>query len=191
MPTTGSATGRATRGSPVRLSDFGASFGGPLRRNRTFFFLSYEGMRMRQPGVLADRRADSRRQGGLARLGAAGARVCSPRPTVRRWAPGLAEWTGRNNRPSRLDAGSVRLDHAFSSRVTAFARFSQAPSANQFGNTQISELNLNSRSLTLGFNVRPRHDLVLDTRANASDASAHSLWRQVGAANLPDCFLEP
>src|SRR5205814_7908059 len=109
-------------------------------------------------------------------------------PTI---APGLAEWTGRNNRPSRLDVGSARVDHAFSSRVTAFARFSQTPSSNQFGSTQISELNLDSRSVTVGFNTRPRHDIVLDTRANASDAAAHSLWRQAGAANLPGRLLQP
>lgn len=32
-----------------RQNDFGAVFGGPLRRDRTFFFFSYEGLRLRQP----------------------------------------------------------------------------------------------------------------------------------------------
>src|SRR5215813_2756053 len=35
--------------APLRFNDFGASLGGPARRNKTFFFLSYEGMRLRQP----------------------------------------------------------------------------------------------------------------------------------------------
>jgi Carboxypeptidase regulatory-like domain/TonB dependent receptor len=176
--------------SPARMSDFGSSVGGPLRHNQTFFFLSYEGMRMRQPGfwrtavpTLAARHAlPEYTQPVLALF---------PAPNGPELGAGLALWTGRNNRPSRLDVGSARLDHAFSGRVTAFARFSQTPSANQFGSTQVSELNLNSRSVTFGFNIRPRHDIVLDTRANASEASAHSEWRQQSAASMPDCFLQP
>jgi hypothetical protein len=35
----------------LRLQDFASTLGGPLRRNRTFFFLSYEGMRLSQPFV--------------------------------------------------------------------------------------------------------------------------------------------
>jgi hypothetical protein len=176
--------------SAVRLNDFGASFGGPLSRNRTFFFLSYEGMRMRQPGFWRTAVPTLAARAGLPDFVQPVVSLF-PVPNGPDLGAGLAQWTGRNNRPSRLDVGSARLDHAFGSRVTAFARFSQSPSSNQFGSTQISELNLNSRSFTVGFNIRPRHDVVLDTRLNASDASAHSLWRQVGAANLPDCFLQP
>src|SRR5581483_10673567 len=176
--------------APVRMSDFGASFGGPLRHNNTFFFLSYEGMRMRQPGywrtavpTLDARAALPNYAQSLLNL--------YPAPNGPGLGNGLALWTGHNRRPSRLDVGSARLDRAFGTRVTAFARFSQAPSSNQFGSTEISDLNLDSRSLTSGFNIRPRHDLVLDTRANASEAGAHSQWRQGGPVSPPDRFLQP
>ena len=33
---------------PFRQNQFGASFGGPIRRDRTFFFTQYEGFRIRQ-----------------------------------------------------------------------------------------------------------------------------------------------
>src|SRR6185369_6664578 len=35
--------------APLRLNDGVATFGGPVRRDKTFFFASYEGMRLRQP----------------------------------------------------------------------------------------------------------------------------------------------
>jgi hypothetical protein len=36
---------------PLRQNDFGGVFGGPILRNRTFFFFSYEGLRLRLPQV--------------------------------------------------------------------------------------------------------------------------------------------
>ena len=40
--------------APVRDNTFGGSFGGPLVRNRTFFFFNYEGARKRDPAVIAN-----------------------------------------------------------------------------------------------------------------------------------------
>src|SRR5262249_7677669 len=34
-----------------RQNDFGGVLGGPVRKNRTFFFVSYEGLRLRQPST--------------------------------------------------------------------------------------------------------------------------------------------
>src|SRR5262249_50909584 len=35
----------------VRQNDFGGVFGGPIIKDKTFFFVSYEGLRLRQPAV--------------------------------------------------------------------------------------------------------------------------------------------
>ena len=35
----------------LRQNDFGGVFGGPIKKNKLFFFASYEGLRVRQPRV--------------------------------------------------------------------------------------------------------------------------------------------
>jgi hypothetical protein len=52
-------TGVPNPQAPFKRNNFGAAFGGPVRKNKTFFFLSYEGLRQRQgitinSGVLSD-----------------------------------------------------------------------------------------------------------------------------------------
>src|SRR5262249_31258050 len=88
--------------APVRMADFGASAGGPVRRNRRFFFVSYEGMRLRQPGywrapvpTLAARESLPEWVQPVLNL--------FPAPNGPALGAWLAEWTGRNNQPSRLD----------------------------------------------------------------------------------------
>ena len=84
--------------SPLKLHDFSVTLGGPLQRNRTFFFLSYEGMRLSQPFIWRQP------------VPSAAARESAPDWPVLNLFPtangpglgdGLAEWTGRLSRPSR------------------------------------------------------------------------------------------
>ncbi len=179
-----SGDGRAA----LRLHDFAAGLGGPVWRDRTFFFASYEGLRLLQPFAwqtpvpsLAARASSPDWLQPLLNF--------FPAPNGPELGPDLAVWTGRNNRPSRLDVGSFRLDHAISSRLTVFGRYNDSPSFNEFGNTQISQLNLRSRSLTLGLNLRARSNLIFDLRANASSATAHTFWKDQDNFS-PDCALE-
>jgi hypothetical protein len=176
--------------APLRMNDFGASFSGPAKRNRSFFFATYEGMRLRQPFAwrAPSPTADARQQGPawVQRL-----MQLYPMPTGPMLAEGLAEFTGRNNRPARLDTVSLRLDHALTGNISLFARYFESPSANQFGNVQISALNMRSRGFTMGTNWRVTPRLIADIRWNYSHARADSEWRPADPTAYPGCYIEP
>jgi hypothetical protein len=162
--------------APLRVQHFGGTIGGRLRRDRVFLFGAYEGIRLRQPFSwrTAVPSLDFRR--GVTSwvkpmLG------LYPVPNGREVAPGLNEWTGRNQRPSRLDSVSLRLDASLTSAVTAFARYQQAPSASEFGSVQVNRLTLRPRSVTGGLDVRLKPGLVLDFRVNNAVAVADSFWQ--------------
>ena len=171
----------------LRLQDFAATLGGPLQRNRTFFFLSFEAMRLSQPLVwrqpaptLAAREAASAWVQPVLNL--------FPAPNGPGLGNGLAEWTAGISRPSRLDTGGARLDHAISSRLTAFGRYSDSPSFTEFGSSPVNRLHVRSKGVTLGLNWQVRPDLLFDLRFNASTATAGSRWQPAGSPALQACF---
>ncbi len=175
--------------APLRLQDFSGGLGGPLWRNHTFFFISYEGMRLQQPFIwvqpvptLAVRSNSFSWADPLLNL--------FPAPNGPNLGGGLALWTGSTSRPSRLDAGAVRLDHSFTSWLTAFARFNESPSSTEFGTSPVNTLDLTSRAITVGFDVRVKPNLFADLRLNYSLATATSVWNQPGSGNS-SCDLEP
>jgi hypothetical protein len=113
----------------LRQNNFGAVLGGPVFRgkeNRTFFFASYEGLRLRQPNTVVD---------GVPTLEARAAAAPELRPfldayPVPNGAPlgnGLAEFAATYSNPSRLDAFSLRVDHR-TQNLTVFFRANVAPS---------------------------------------------------------------
>jgi hypothetical protein len=174
---------------PLRLQDFSQTLGGPVIRNRTFFFLSYQRIAMRQPYVWMQPvpSMDARE---AAASWVQPALDLFPEPNGPLLGGDTAQWVGRVNRPAGLQAGGLRLDQAAGRRITLFARYNDAPSDNQFGATQVNRLDLRARSLTLGVNARPSANLVLDTRLNVSKASAHSVWTD-GESDVPGCDLFP
>jgi hypothetical protein len=183
------ANGNGEPRAPLRMNDFAYALGGPIRRNHTFFFLAYEGLRLRQPFAWSTP-VPSRNFTQDAPAFLQPLLTSFPEPNGPDLGRGLAEWTGRNTQPSSLDVGSIRIDHALTSRITLFARYNVSPSTNRFGNTQVNQMDLRAQSGTFGFNMRPRANTALDLRLNYSNAKAISGWTQTGAQASP-CYLEP
>lgn len=174
----------------LKMNDFGATFGGPLTRNRAFFFLSYEGMRLREPFAWrAPSPTSEARQDApdwvqpLLSL--------FPLPNGQGLSAGLAEWIGQYDRRARFDVASLRIDHAVSSRLAVFARYNLARSSNEFTTTQVNDLGIRSGSLTLGASLLLSPAAVLDLKLNRSEASGQSRWRPVNGPPDSRCFLTP
>ena len=125
--------------TPLRQNDFGGTFGGPILlprvysgKNRSFFFGSYEGLRLIQPQAASIEYvpdAFMRQQAPPALQSILGA---FPLPNGKDYGsstnPSLAEFISPFSLPSQIDSTSVRLDHSFSSRLTAFLRYAHTPS---------------------------------------------------------------
>ncbi len=111
-----------------RLNDFGCVFGGPVIKDKMFFFFSYEGQRLRQPSSLQTAVPDNAsRQAAPA----------SMRPYLNAFpvasgsvlGSGLAQFNASFSNPSSLDAYSIRLDHVINSKLNLFGRYNYSPSS--------------------------------------------------------------
>lgn len=118
--------------APLRLNNFGGVFGGRIVKDRTFFFFSYEGLRLRQPQqqtffvpsqTLRNTAAAAFRPILNAFPQSNGALdIVGGNPT------GYAQYNAVYSDKIQLDATSIRLDHKFNDRVNIFGRFNYAPS---------------------------------------------------------------
>lgn len=110
-----------------RQNDFGGVFGGPILKDKTFFFFSYEGLRLRQPSSLQTAVPDaaSRQQAPAAMRPYLNA---FPFANGSALGPGLAQFNASFSNPSTLDAYSIRLDHVVNSKLNLFGRYNYSPS---------------------------------------------------------------
>jgi hypothetical protein len=98
----------------LRYNVFGGSVGGPIRRDRTFFFFSYEGQRLRTGGVdtLTVPTAEQRAGDFSQTLNAAGRQIPIYDPATTETANGTvtrAQFPGNVIPASRLDPVSINL----------------------------------------------------------------------------------
>src|SRR6266576_2837690 len=163
-----------------RQNDFGGVLGGPIYRGKTFFFLSYEGLRLRQPQTttvvvpsLATRAS--------AISAAAPYLNAYPLPHGTNSVTGTAQFTGSYSNQLTQDAGSVRVDQLIGSKWTIFGRYNEAPSQSvgRSGNlSEVDTFHFATRTFTLGVNT------MLTARITNSFRGNYSLQAVTGAASL-------
>ncbi len=111
-----------------RQNDFGGTFNGPILKNKTFFFFSYEGLRLRLPQTQLTTVPDLN-----ARQTASSAMQpflnAYPQPNgPDNLTTGAAQFNASYSNPASLDAYSLRIDHKLSDKLNLFGRYSYSPS---------------------------------------------------------------
>jgi hypothetical protein len=185
-----------------RLNDFGGVIGGPVLKNKTFFFFSYEGLRLRQPSTQQSAVPDaaSRQQA-----------PASMRPYLNAYpvangtalGAGLAQFNASYSDPSTLDAYSMRVDQVVNSRISLFGRYNHSPSSLDQRSPRLSSgsvlsmtnsLSSSVHTLTVGSTQLIKPTVSNEVRANYSNhrvGATYALDNFGGAVPLPDSLLFP
>jgi len=184
-----------------RQNDFGGVLGGPVRKDKTFFFFSYEGLRLRQPSSQQSAVPDaaSRQQAPASMHPFLNA---FPIPNGPELGGGLAQFNAGYSNPSTLNAYSLRLDHAIYSRLNLFGRYNYSPSeldqrAPALGGAVLSLRQLLSTTVqtaTVGLNASITPTISNEARTNYSNQKTinwFALDNFGGAVPLPDSLLFP
>jgi hypothetical protein len=112
---------------PFKLNQFGATTGGPVFKNKTFFFVSYEAYRQRLAESLI----------GYVPTPLLRSQVLATSPVLAPFINGypmpndgllssqIGQWTGQASELEDEDVGTVRVDHRFTDTFTSYFRFTR------------------------------------------------------------------
>ncbi len=163
---------------PERQNDFGGTLGGPILKNKTFFFFSYEGLRLQLPQTDSGEffTASARAAVAPAYQPIVKALPLPPSnaplvdPTCDNIAnPCLANLSVAYSNPSSLNATSIRIDHNLSKKITLFGRYVHAPSYSAMRSwEELGYYNTNADTVTAGATILLAPTKVNDFRANWS-----------------------
>ena len=185
-----------------RLNDFGGVLGGPIFKDRTFFFFSYEGQRLRQPSSLQTTVPDSqsRQQAPVAIRPYLNAFPVANGPAL---AAGVAQFNAGFSNPSSLDAYSIRIDHSLGPKLNFFGRYNYSPSSLDqrgpvFSSGRVlsvtNSLSSTVHTGTAGFTQMISPEISTEVRANYSNHRVDIKFVMDdfgGAKPLPDSLLFP
>lgn len=191
--------------SSLRQSDLGGVIGGHIFKDRTFYFGSYENLRLTQPRV------------AMTHVPSLDLRLTAlpqirpildafPRPNGADLGNGFSEFTASYSDPSSLIAYSGRLDQIIGKHVVLFGRFNQASSGttqrgggdipgfeSQSLNT-VGYTSLQTATLTVGATAMLTSKLINDLRTNISLSTGSTIFEMDtfgGAKFLPIDKVDP
>jgi hypothetical protein len=181
-----------------RQNDLGGSFSGRILKDRTFFFFSYEGLRLRLPTTALTQVPDL-----TARQNASPALQpylnAFPQPngpgavdSQGNLIAGAAQFNKSYSNPATLDAYSLRIDHHLSEKVTLFGRYNYSPSkilergvaAVGDALSSVSSSRIGTQTVTIGSTWTVSARTVNELRFNYSrtNASGRSFQDSFGGA---------
>ncbi len=185
-----------------RQNDFGGTVGGPILKDRTFFFFSYEGLRLRLPQTTLTTVPDVN-----ARQNAIGAMQpyleTFPMPNGPEVLDGNGNPTGAAvfnasySNPATLDAYSLRLDHKLNHTINLFGRYDYSPSkliqrgSSSFALSVVDPTRITTQTITVGgtwtISTTRVNDLRLNYSRTRATSSSHldGLGGAVPLAQLP------
>ena len=148
----------------LRQNDFGGTLGGPIwiprlyrGTDRSFFFFSYEGLRLVQPTAATTQYVPSLAVRADAPAALQGIFNAFPVPTGPEIEDSTGALTGLSpfvksySLPAQIDSTSLRLDHTFSDKLNAFFRVAYTPTSSQTRNlSSVSSSDLDTLSYTAG-----------------------------------------
>jgi len=189
---------------PDRSDDFGGVIGGPILKNKVFFFASHEGQRLQVPQtVTANVPSVAARQNAVASMKPI--LNAYPVPTAQCLAgttncdPNVGTFVGAYSNDSSMDATSVRIDGRPTASMTIFGRVNHSPSHGSIrasSPSTVSDLTMNLDTVTVGHTWVLGRATSNDLRFNYSYTPSYSTSRLDafgGAVPLPDSsmFVSP
>lgn len=148
---------------PLRLNQYGSSLGGRIIRNRTFFFLAYEGLRQRLNNTLIGNVPSEAFRAQVAAQSPVLAPIVNAYPHGNRAVSGsttTAQFVSIGSIASNEDSGLIRIDHRISDSTNLSARYNidqvhlASPSGNLLDTTQTDTAPLNG-AITLSHVFSP------------------------------------
>ena len=132
---------------PFHLNQFGGSLGGPIQKDKTFFFAAYEGYRQNLGQTLIGYVPTAAFSAQVLAQSPALAPVINayPQGQISTSNPDVAEFVGQGSQVGREDSEMLRVDHRFSESTNLFVRTNTdravyflpySPSSRQYLNEQ-------------------------------------------------------
>jgi hypothetical protein len=175
-----------------RQNDFGGTLGGPVFKDKTFFFLSYEGLRLRLPQTSLTLVPDTNPLDPFSRQFTSQAALLpymnafplpnGPEVFLNGNHQGVAQFNGSYSNPATLDAYSLRVDHKFNDRLNLFGRYNWSPSeltsrGSNVSLSTVSPTTITTQTATIGALWAISSVIANDFRFNYSSTEASSSSR--------------